>query len=35
MLVAGAGPGGCASALGLAGRGAEVLLVDPGPARQP
>ncbi|WP_176735195.1 NAD(P)/FAD-dependent oxidoreductase [Streptomyces sp. EN27] len=35
VLVAGAGPGGCASALGLAGRGAEVLLMDPGPARQP
>ncbi|MFJ8745988.1 FAD-dependent monooxygenase [Embleya sp. NPDC127516] len=34
VLVAGAGPGGCAAALGLAERGAEVLLMDPGPSRQ-
>lgn len=35
VLVAGAGPGGCASALGFARRGAKVLLVDPGPALHP
>ncbi|MFG3545566.1 MULTISPECIES: FAD-dependent oxidoreductase [Streptomyces] len=35
VLIAGAGPGGCASALGLAEQGATVLLMDPAPARQP